>query len=206
MTSHILCNEPSVERLERETRKIHRDNGVFGLLVLLYSGRRQGFSKCLYWSLFMNVLLAILNNNSSLHWEIVMPAQNPNVCLTQTLSNRNSRAKFCPWRRLKLASVSECFPWQSRDRTAKQFLKIYVLAFLFLYKFTDGCHRVETQLQQINVISYRYITNLFCKIMLQISIDTLASIVNWKFYKFCISNYCQYVLLHVIYLYFKRLW
>jgi hypothetical protein len=30
--------------------------------------------------------------------------------------------------------------------------------FLFLYKFTDHCHRVETNLQYINIISYHIIS------------------------------------------------
>jgi hypothetical protein len=36
---------------------------------------------------------------------------------------------------------------------------LYIAAsFLLLYKFTDHCHRVETQLQWINIISYRIIS------------------------------------------------
>jgi hypothetical protein len=39
------------------------------------------------------------------------------------------------------------------------FLPIHVVVYcLFVYNFTDHCHRVETQLQLINVISYRTVT------------------------------------------------
>jgi hypothetical protein len=39
------------------------------------------------------------------------------------------------------------------------FLPLYIIVyFKFVYNFTDHCHRVETQLQLINIISYRIIT------------------------------------------------
>ena len=42
------------------------------------------------------------------------------------------------------------------------FLLVYtVLAFLFVYVFTNHCHQVETQLQLINIISYD-IPSAFC--------------------------------------------
>ena len=48
------------------------------------------------------------------------------------------------------------------------FLLLFIaVSFPFLYKFTDHCHLVETQLQQINIVSYHIISNsescdIFC--------------------------------------------
>ena len=39
------------------------------------------------------------------------------------------------------------------------FLPTYIVVhFIFVYNFIDLCHRVETQLQLINIISYRTVT------------------------------------------------
>ena len=47
------------------------------------------------------------------------------------------------------------------------FLLIYiVVSFLLLYKFTDHCHRMETQLQLINIISlYSFLRKLARQVM-----------------------------------------
>ena len=43
------------------------------------------------------------------------------------------------------------------------FLFLYIaVSFLFLYKFTDHCHRVKTLLQKINIISYQ--NHKYCNI------------------------------------------
>jgi len=34
------------------------------------------------------------------------------------------------------------------------------VSFLFVYKSTNQCHQVETQLQSVNVISYTYLGNM----------------------------------------------
>jgi hypothetical protein len=48
------------------------------------------------------------------------------------------------------------------------------VSFLFLYKSTDHCHRVETQLQYINIISYRNkFTQLLCSATENISIHSV---------------------------------
>jgi hypothetical protein len=48
------------------------------------------------------------------------------------------------------------------------FLLLYIaVCFLFLCKFTDCCHRMETQLQKICIISYHiYISNDFHGLLL----------------------------------------
>jgi len=58
------------------------------------------------------------------------------------------------------------------------YLPMYIVAyFLFVYNFTNHCHRVETQLQLINIISYQKFRT---ELSLTFQIKKKKYIVNWR--------------------------
>jgi len=72
------------------------------------------------------------------------------------------------------------------------------IIFLILYKSTEHCHRVETQLQSINVISYQYLFFL--------NAHRLHVIQNVRYVRLCSdrSLLFKYILKNTVSLLFKQ--
>jgi hypothetical protein len=79
------------------------------------------------------------------------------------------------------------------------FLPIYiVLYFLFVYSFTDQCHRIETQQQLINIISYTIPYHIIHHIIHDIKSYTIHTISYNTPYPI-IHHIIQHIIHHIIY-------